>query len=349
MRYNKLVIDKPFEFEGGGRIDHLDLVYYTSDREYRPGDVVVWICHALTGNANPEDWWPQLVGPGKLFDPDKFFIVCVSMLCSPYGETGPASVNPAAGRPYFFDFPRTTVRDIVAAEILVRKHLGIGRIDLMLGPSIGGFQALEWVIMEPEVVREVVFLATATRVTPFMTAFNESQRLALKADPTFLAAESLEGGRAGLVCARSIALISYRTFAGYNYTQAEPEEDTLFADRAASYQRYQGEKLVRRSFDAYSYWYLTYALDSMNVGRGRGGVEAALARIQASCMMISIDSDVLFPPSHGRSTVAALKYAAYREITSPFGHDGFLIENDQLTAILQPLLERLTVSKDKSL
>ena len=340
MRYNKLVIDKPFQFENGGSLDHLELVYYTSDRPYRPGETVVWICHALTGNSNPEDWWPQLVGRGKLFDPDRYFIVCVSMLCSPYGETGPASVNPATGRPYFFDFPLTTVRDIVSAEILVRKELGISRIALMLGPSIGGFQALEWVIMEPEVVRDVVFLATATRVTPFMTAFNESQRLALEADPTFREARDLSGGSAGLACARSIALISYRTYAGYNLTQAEQEEDTLFADRAASYQRYQGQKLLRRNFDAYSYWYLTYALDSMNVGRGRGGVEAALSRIQAHCMMISIDSDVLFPPSHGRATVAALRYADYREIHSAFGHDGFLVENDQLTAILQPMLEK---------
>ena len=328
MRYNKLVIDQPFQFEAGGSLGHLELVYHTSDREYRSGDTVVWICHALTGNSNPEDWWPQLVGKDKLFDPDKYFIVCVSMLCSPYGETGPATVNPATGR------------DIVNAEILVRKHLGINRIDLMLGPSIGGFQALEWVIMEPEVVRDVVFLATATRVNPFMTAFNESQRLALEADPTFREAKDLKGGSAGLACARSIALISYRTYAGYNLTQPELEVDTLFADRAASYQRYQGQKLLRRDFDAYSYWYLTYALDSMNVGRGRGGVEAALGRIQANCMMISIDSDVLFPPSHGRATVAALKNAAYREISSAFGHDGFLVENDQLTAILRPMLEK---------
>ena len=339
MKRNKLVIDKPFHFESGGCINHLELVYYTSDRDRRPDDKVVWVCHALTGNANPEDWWPQLVGQGRFFDPDKYFIVCVSMLCSPYGETGPASVNPATGRPYMFDFPMTTVRDIVGAEILVRKHLGIDRIDLMLGPSIGGFQALEWVIMEPEVVRNVVFLATATRVTPFMTAFNESQRMALEADPSFRAEKDLSGGRAGLACARSIALISYRTYAGYNLTQEEQGEDTLFADRAASYQRYQGEKLLRRDFDAYSYWYLTYALDSMNVGRGRGGVEAALSRIQARCMMISIDSDVLFPPSHGRATVAALKDAAYREISSAFGHDGFLVENDQLVDILRPLLE----------
>ena len=327
-----------FEFESGGYLDSMDLVYHTSDREYTPGENVVWVCHALTGNSNPEDWWPTMVGKDLLFDPDKVYVVCVSMLCSPYGECGPATVNPATGKPYFLDFPKTTVRDIVAANILVRKHLGIEKIDLMLGPSIGGFQTLEWVIMEPDVVEQAVFLATAVRGTPYMTAFNESQRMALLADPTFMAAEDIHGGEAGLECARSIALISYRTFTGYNLTQAEPEDDTLFADRAASYQRYQGRKLVNRDFDAYSYWFLTYSLDSMNVGRGRGGVKKALEQIKSKCTVISITSDQLFPPEQLRETAEILSHAAYYEINSLFGHDGFLIENDQLTAILRPLI-----------
>ena len=339
MKCHKIVIDEPFEFEAGGRLERLELVYHTSEREYRPGETVIWICHALTGNSNPEDWWPQTVGKGKLFDPDKYYIVCAGMLCSPYGSSSPASINPATGRPYMLDFPKTTVRDVVRANILVRKRLGIGHIDLMIGPSIGGFQALEWVIMEPDVVSDAVFLATSTRVTPYMTAFNESQRMALEADPEFLAAESLESGKAGLACARSMALISYRTFEGYNRTQKEPDADTLFAGRACSYQRYQGKKMVDR-FDAYCYWYLTWMLDSQNVGRGRGGVEAALARIKADCLVVSIDSDVLFPPEHGKATVSELRHAQYREISSVFGHDGFLIENDQLVSILQPLLEK---------
>ena len=340
MKYHKIEIDEPFEFEAGGRLDRLELVYHTSDREYRPGETVVWICHALTGNSNPEDWWPQTVGKGRLFDPDKYYIVCAGMLCSPYGSSSPASVNPATGRPYMMDFPKTTVRDVVRANILVRKHLGIEHIDLMIGPSIGGFQALEWVIMEPDMVSDAVFLATSTRVTPYMTAFNESQRMALEADPEFMTAESLDSGKAGLACARSIALISYRTFEGYNRTQQEPDKETLFAGRACSYQRYQGKKMVDR-FDAYCYWYLTWMLDSQNVGRGRGGVEAALAQIQADCLVVSIDSDVLFPPAHGKATVAELRHARYAEISSAFGHDGFLIENDQLVGILQPLLDKL--------
>ena len=341
MRYNKLTVEETFRFEAGGELRGLELVYHTSDREYRPGEPVVWICHALTGNSDPEDWWPQLAGPGKLIDPDKYFVVCVSMLCSPYGAAGPASTDPRTGKPYLLDFPQTTVRDIVAAGILVRRHLCIGRIDLLIGPSIGGFQAYEWAVTEPSVVRNAVFIATAVRVPPFLTAFNESQRLALLADPSFRAAQDLAGGHDGLVCARSVALLSYRTHTGYNATQAEPEADCLFAGRAASYQRYQGEKLVRRDFDAYSYWYLTHALDSMNLGRGRGGIEAALSRIEADCTVIAIDSDVLFPPEDGRAAAAALRHAAYREIRTPFGHDGFLIENDRLTAILQPLFDKL--------
>lgn len=329
-----LRIDSPFTFENGQSIPSIELVYHTSVGPRRQGEKVVWICHALTGNSNPEEWWPDMVGPGKLFDPDKYYIVCVSVLCSPYGACGPSSVNPSNGKPYMFDFPRTTVRDIVRADILVRKHLGIESIDLMLGPSIGGFQTLEWVIIEPDIVKKAVFLATSTRVPPYLTAFNESQRMALLADPTFLKAENLKGGTEGLKCARSIALISYRTFDGYNLTQEELDEETMFADRAASYQRYQGEKLIKRDFDAYSYWYLSYVVDSMNVGRGRGGVVKAIESIKAECIVISITSDVLFPPKHGKATAETLKNARYFEIDSDFGHDGFLLEKDQLAEIL---------------
>lgn len=343
MRRQVLHHEGRFEFEDGGYLDSMDIVYHTSARDYVPGEKVVWVCHALTGNSNPEDWWPTMLGKGMLFDPDRVYIVCVSMLCSPYGECGPATINPATGKPWLLDFPRTTVRDIVNANILVRKHLGIEKIDLMLGPSIGGFQTLEWVIMEPDVVSEAVFLATAMRGTPYMTAFNESQRMAIKADPSFMEARDIHGGTEGLKCARSIALISYRTFMGYNMTQAEPDDDTMFADRAASYQRYQGQKLVNRNFDAYSYWYLTYALDSQNVGRGRGGVRKALESIRANCTVISITSDQLFPPEQLRWTAEVLKRSAYYEINSMFGHDGFLIEHDQLSVILRPLMEKLEI------
>lgn len=338
MIEHRIKINEAFRFEAGGELPELELSYFTSDREYREGDKVIWICHALTGNANPEDWWSQLVGKGCLVDTEKYFVVCSAMICSPYGACSPATVNPATGKPFMMDFPETTVRDIVNANILVRKHLGIDVIDVMIGPSIGGFQAIEWCIIEPDVIKKAAFIATDYRVTPFMTALNESQRMAIDADPTFRAMESLAGGRAGLACARSIALVSYRTFEGYNYTQEETNGDTLFAQRACSYQQYQGKKLVDR-FDAYSYWYLTRTLDSHNVGRGRGGCEKALGTIKADCTVVCINSDMLFHPEYNKFLASCIPGARYVELTSIFGHDGFLIENDQLVKALEPIFE----------
>ncbi|MGN1211863.1 MAG: homoserine O-acetyltransferase [Candidatus Cryptobacteroides sp.] len=331
-----------FEFEAGGEISDLTAVYHTSTKPYGESDdrKVIWICHALTANSDPEEWWPELVGPGRLFDTDRYFVVCVNMLCSAYGTSGPASVNPSTGKPYYFAFPRTTVRDIVAVNILVRKALGIKKIDLMVGGSIGGFQSLEWCVMEPDVISKAVFIACGCRVTPWLTASNESQRLALEADPTFRACESLKGGEAGLRCARSIALISYRSYAGYNATQQEADDDTMFADRAGSYQRYQGKKLSDR-FDAYSYYYLTLSADSNNIGRRRGGVAKALGGIRTDSVVVGIDSDCLFPVEEQKAIASMIPGAKYRQITSKFGHDGFLLENDQLTDIIKPILETI--------
>lgn len=328
-----------FEFEAGGSISGLKVAYHCSEREWEKDDSrkVIWICHALTANSDAQDWWPELVGPGKLFDTEKYFVVCVNMLCSPYGSSGPASIDPESGKPYYFTFPKVTVRDIVRANDLVRSHLGIDHIDLMVGGSIGGFQSLEWSIMKPEVIKRAVYIACGARVTPWLTAYNESMRMALEADPTFRECESLKGGEAGLRCARSIGLISYRGNEGYNLTQSEKDEDCMFAERAGSYQRYQGKKLSDR-FDAYSYYYLCDSVDSNNVGRGRGGVEKALGTIQAECTVISIDSDRLFPVGEVESIASCIPGAKYHEITSRFGHDGFLLENDQLTEIIRPLL-----------
>lgn len=328
-----------FEFEAGGSIQGLKVVYHCSERAWQKNDdrKVIWICHALTANSDAQDWWPELVGPGKLFDTDRYFVICANMLGSAYGSSGPATINPETGSPYFFDFPKVTVRDIVRANDLVRRDLGIEKIDLMVGGSIGGFQSVEWTIMEPELFDKAILIACGARVTPWLTAWEESQRLALEADPTFRECASLKGGEAGLRCARSIALISYRSYEGYNATQAEADQDCLFADRAGSYQRYQGKKLSDR-FDAYSYWYLSDSVNSNNVGRGRGGVEKALNSIKAGCTVIGIDSDRLFPVEEQKMMASAIPGATYHEITSKFGHDGFLLENDQLTEIIEPLL-----------
>lgn len=327
----------PFEFEAGGELPSLNIEYRTSEREYHSGDKVVWICHALTANSDPEDWWQGLVGRGCLMDPEKYFIVCVNMIGSPYGSSSPRDIDPSTSRPYLLDFPRVSVRDMVRANILVRKELGISNIDLIVGGSIGGFQAVEWAIMEPEVIRNAAFIATSPRVSPWVTAQMEAQRMALLADPSFLACEGLSGGMDGLRCARAQALLTYRSYEGYCLTQAEEDPDTLFADRAASYERYQGLKLTRRGFDAYSYYYLTYAVDSHNVGRGRGGVACALSRIKANVIVAGIDSDGMFPPEGQKEFASMIRGAKYSVITSKYGHDGFLLETEQLQKVLSGL------------
>lgn len=318
-----------FSFEAGGTLDQLEIIFHTSERPYQQGDRVVWLCHALTANSDPLDWWPEMVGDGCCVNPDNDFVVCVNIFGSAYGTTGPRSIeNP-------FSFPLFTVRDTARLFTLVREHLGIEQVDLLIGSSIGGFHALEWAIMEGERIRHAAFIATAPRVSPWLSAWMEVQRMALEADPTFRACESLDGGRKGLEAARAISLISYRSFDGYNLTQYETDDDCLFASRAASYERYQGEKLVKRGFDAYSYYYLLHCVDSQNVGRNRGGVAAALAQIRAKSIVISITSDGLFPPCESREWAKYIPDAKYYEIESRFGHDGFLLETEQITQILK--------------
>lgn len=336
MEIHHLHIAEPFKFEVGETINGIDIVYHTSG-SYSHGKPVVWICHALTANSDAEDWWPEMVGPGKAIDTQRYFVVCVNMLGSPYGSSGPVSINPQTGKPYLLSFPRVTVRDIVQAIIFVRKHLGIERIDLLVGSSIGGFQAVEWAVTEPDVIANALFIATGARVNAWTSATLEAQRMALDADPSFREQTSTEGGKQGLRCARAQALLTYRSFEGYRLTQSEEDDDTLFASRAASYERYQGDKLAAR-FDAYSYLSVIDSADSHNVGRHRGGVAQALSTIQAHVTMVCITSDGLFPPSEMRQWAAYIPHVQYLEIESAFGHDGFLLETDSLTRIVREII-----------
>ena len=324
-------IRRTLHLEAGGILPDAHIVFHTSGVT---GGKVIWICHALTANSDPEDWWPEMVGPGKAIDTTRDTVVCVNMLGSAYGSESPASPAPGSDKPWLLDFPKVTIRDTVNALIEVRKYLEIEKIDLLIGASNGGFHAIEWAIMEPERFVRCAFLCTAPRVSPFLGATVEAQRMALEADPTFREARDIHGGEAGLKCARAQALISYRSFRGYGLTQAEQDPDCLFASRVASYERYQGEKLVRRQFDAYCYYCLCYGLDSHNVGRGRGGVKKALQRIQADVTVVTVDTDLIFPPSEAQEWTPWIPCARLVEISSDFGHDGFLLEIPKLSAII---------------
>ena len=337
----------PLELECGGQIENLEICYHISkeyagaQQEAAQEKKVIWITHALTANSDPTEWWDVLVGEGKFFDPRKYTIICANILGSCYGSTSPCSINPKTGKPYLLDFPKTTVRDVATCHNLLLEHLGIEKVDLLIGGSVGGFQALELSIMFPQKVKNMVLLACNSRFTPWGSAFNESMRMALHTDPTFEAQQYTTvsgkveplGGKAGLAAARSIALISYRSFEGYNTTQFEQDEDCTFPQRAASYQRYQGKKLVDR-FDAYSYLSMLNLTDSHNVGRYRGGVEKALKMVAANTVCVGIDSDGLFPTLEQKFMAEHIPGARYREITSDFGHDGFLLEWKQIQEVI---------------
>lgn len=325
--------DKEFELESGVKLPSLTIAYDTYGVRNEDSSNVIWVCHALTANSDVADWWPHTVEEGCFLDPDKYFTVCANFLGSHYGTTGPLSENPETGKPWYGDFPRITVRDMVRVHQLLAEYLGIKRVKLLIGSSIGGFQCLEWSVMQPDFAERAAFIATTPRTKPWASAFNESQRMAIQSDPTF-GERNAEAGLNGLAIARSIALLSYRGGMAYDKTQedADPDEAS-FERRVHSYQRYQGEKL-RRRFNAYSYIRLSQAVDSHNLGRGRGKVEDVLKQIKAKSLVVAITSDILFPPSDHQILIDNIPDVEYHLIDSDFGHDGFLVEHKQLNDII---------------
>lgn len=315
----------------------LTLAYHTYGSLNESGDNVIWVCHALTANSEISDWWPGMIGEGKLFDPDRHFIISANIPGSCYGSTGPASTNPETGIPWYRSFPEITFRDIVNGYELLRKYLGIKRIHTIIGGSIGGHQALEYSIMHPEIIRNLVFIAGSVKISPWAVAFNQSQRLAIEADPTF-SEERPYGGINGLKAARSIALLSYRSETIYNRTQSERDENRTKNLQVESYQNYQGDKLVKR-FDAYSYYTLTRLMDTHNIVRDRGSLGEAAGRVKAHVLAVGISSDLLFPV-HEQKLLAHLTHGEYREIDSLYGHDGFLIETDKISTIIYDFWKR---------
>jgi homoserine O-acetyltransferase len=333
--------NEPFELECGVLLPGVVIAYHTFGREPEQDrdNNVIWVCHALTANSDVADWWPGTVEEGRFLDPAKYFTVCANILGSPYGSTGPMSINPATGEQWFGDFPFVTIRDIARANLLLADHLGIRRVKAIVGGSIGGFQALEMEMLRPGFAERLALLTTSACATPWTIALNESHRMAIEADSTW-GERRQDAAQKGLAAARSIALLSYRGSLAYNATQQD-EGDGLrrTGHRAASYQRYQGEKFVRR-FDAYSYWTTTEAFDSHDVGRGRGGVHKALSGVGCPAMVVGISSDIIIPPSEQQALAEALPHGELRVIESAFGHDGFLVENEKLNAIIKPFLEK---------
>lgn len=339
MGYHIYKYNKDFALELGGSIPELEIAYHTWGELNQQKNNVIWVCHALTANSDAKDWWPGMIGEGCIFDPAHYFIICANIPGSCYGTTGPLSVNPETGKPYYRSFPDLTFRDLVNSHDLLRKHLGIQRMHTVIGGSIGGQQAVEYSIMHPELIEHLVFVASSVAYAPWGIAFSESQRLAIEADRSFYE-DKPGGGNRGLRAARSIALLSYRNDAIYNKTQAEESLEVTKNFRASSYQDYQGDKLVKR-FNAYSYYTLLNLSDTHNVGRNRGSKEAALKRIKAKTLSIGISSDLLFPVYEQKFLAEHVENAVYVEIDSLYGHDGFLIETEKLNKIIQTFYKQI--------
>jgi homoserine O-acetyltransferase/O-succinyltransferase len=337
--------NEPFTLESGVTLPGFHLAYTTHGKLNATKDNVVWIFHALTANSNPLEWWPGLAGEGKFFDPAKYFIICVNKPGSPYGSISPLSNNPQTNQPYYHDFPVFTIRDMIRTYQKLKDNLGIRKVFIGLGGSTGGMQLLEWAIEEPDLFEHIVPIATNAVLSPWAIAFNTSQRLAIEADSTWLERRQ-DAGQKGLAAARSIALLSYRSFHGYDLTQPRDKafvalnKDVAYA--ADNYQRYQGLKLVNR-FNVVSYYRLSQGMDSHDVGRSRGGVEKALKQITAKTLVIGIKSDVLYPIAEQEYLQEKIPGAQLLSIASDYGHDGFLLEYEKIeTALKKFIQERIS-------
>ncbi|MEO5892543.1 MAG: homoserine O-acetyltransferase [Ferruginibacter sp.] len=314
------------ELEGGGSLAELTVAYTTYGKMNADKSNVVWICHALTANSDVAKWWAGVVGEKHVIDPNKHFIVCANILGSCYGTTGPLTINPVTGAPYYSSFPLITIRDMVQAHILLRKHLEIEKIMLLMGGSMGGYQAMEWAITENNVVEQLLLLATSPTESAWGIATHTAQRLAIEADETW-SLSSPRAGAKGLKAARAIGMLTYRNYGIMVKQQTDPEFEKLDNYKASSYINYQGDKLVDR-FNAYSYWLLTKSMDSHHLARGRGGhLENILQGFTQRTLIIGITSDILCPLAEQQFLADHIPNAKLDIIDSDYGHDGFMVES----------------------
>lgn len=346
-----------FETESGVELSDITVAYETWGKLSPAGDNAVLVLHALTGDSHvigqaggghrTPGWWQGLVGPGQAIDTDKYFVVAPNVLGGCQGTTGPSSAHPADGRPWGSRFPRLTVRDQVRMEARFAHALGISAWNIVIGGSMGGMRALEWAIMYPERVRHLIALATTAQATADQIAWCSPQLTAIRHDPEFYGGDYYGYGAGvgplrGLGVARQIAHTTYRAAVELNSRfgqDAQIGEDTLRDGRFAveSYLEYHAGKLARR-FDANSYIALTEAMNSHDVGRGRGSVEEALALVCAKTLVVGIDSDRMFDVDQNWQIAAGIADAEFHVLHSEHGHDGFLVEEEAVGELVGKFL-----------
>lgn len=342
----KTTLQKPFKTEAGSVFKQADAAYKTWGVLNKHRNNVVVICHALTGHAAADEWFPGIFGKGRLCDPEEHFIICINVPGSSYGSLGPWSVNPETDKPYRGDFPAISIRDMVRFQMLLLDQLNINGIKTVIGGSMGGMQALEFAIMDKR-VESSILIAMGMKHSPWAIGISEAQRAAIYADSNWNNGfyESENPPSDGLSAARMMAMITYRTPENYSRKFGRHLQDRGKEQfQVESYLKYQGKKLAYR-FDALSYVTLTKAMDTHDISRERGSAEEVLSRIDIPVQVISITSDRLYPPAEQKELVRLLPRAHYSEIKSEYGHDAFLIEFEQLNEIINPFISKISSNK----
>ncbi len=336
---NTLEIKETFQLENGEVLPGLTIAYNSYGKLNEAKDNVVWVCHALTANSDVFDWWPGVVGESCVINPKDHFIICVNIIGSCYGSSGPLTINPENDQPYYSSFPVVTIRDMINAFILVRKKLGIEKIKLLMGGSMGGYQVLEWCLMEPAVIQNSFVITTSAAESAWGIAIHTAQRLAIEADQTWKD-RSADAGKNGIKAARGIGMLTYRNYKIFHQKQTDPDFSKTDNYKASSYILHQGNKLSDR-FNAQSYWLLTKSMDSHNIARGRfDTLEKALKQIHQPMLVISIDSDILCPVPEQTFLAEHIPNSTLHVISSDYGHDGFLVEAETISRHLFEWMEK---------
>ena len=350
------VINEVLSLESGEVLVNPTLHYAVYGRLNAARDNAVLVCHALSGSAQVGTWWPQLFLPGGMLDLDRDFVIGINIFGSCYGSTGPGSIDPATGKPYGPTFPLIGIRDIVNAQVKLIDHLGIGRLNLAIGASIGGMQVLEWAILFPERVARAISIGVAP-LGAMGLGLNHLQRRAIMLDPAWKNGyyEPGDGPKGGLALARALGMVSYKSvplleerfarrpnrYGNENpWISASAGQNGRFD--VAGYLDYQGNSFISR-FDANSYISITRTMDIFDPVRAHETPYVAYSRITAHLTLVGISTDWLFPPEDVRSLAAIINAAGarcdYREMASNHGHDAFLAEPDQLVRLLTPVFE----------